>query len=280
MKHSAFALMLGLILVCGCSEERENKSSSQEIVKTSNDRSAESDSLLVMSLPTPMQIPAILKNYDITYVREVIIPPLQGERPFFIQNVLLGMKLLDLSYVSVFNDGQASINQVKQIKDLSYQLGIASEPSDRLLERFSENIQQQDSLGRIILEFYEGGHAYFSAHGREGVGLLIILGCYLEGMHFTFRHVRSLDLELFNHLIQQQSIYSENLSILLNQYQFPEDIRSTVEGFMEMHLHLKEIADYQATHPRAQQLPENLQEKIKQLELKILLIREELLQEY
>ena len=270
-----------LILLTGaCSGER-TKSDAASKTDTSQSATETHDSLVVITLPTPLQIPALLKNHEITYFRDIVLPPSRAERPFFEENILLGMRLIDLSYVSVFNDGQEAIRQMEEVSDLGKRLGIATDTDNALRQRFENNLQNQDSLGHLILEFYERGHFYFSNQQREGVGLLIVLGCYLEGMYFTFRHVRDVQPALFFDLIRQQSLYAENLRLVLDNYQFPPDIEATIQRFLHIHQNLQKVSRHLERFPESSNnLPSDLERLLNDIQVDVYWVRNELGEEH
>ena len=67
---------------------------------------------------------------------------------------------------------------------------------------------------------------------KEGLGFLMVMGCYMEGMNLVMHQAREHDLILFVHLLHQQKNYGNNLVSMLDQYQIPKEIQSEYGNFM------------------------------------------------
>jgi hypothetical protein len=93
------------------------------------------------------------------------------------------------------------------------------------------NQSHPDSLGRIILDMYDIGHHMLIEQEKEGLGLLMVLGCYMEGMNLIMQQGREHDLILFVHLLHQQKNYGNNLASLLDQYEIPSEIQEEYANF-------------------------------------------------
>lgn len=201
-----------------------------------------SDSSRIITLPTPMQIPALLRNTKAQYDRDMLMPIERAEKSFFKSNLLFGIYMLDLAYASSFSDRQTTRDYFKKCRSLSDDMGIGAQMDQALMQRFESNLDQPDSLGRIILEMYDKGHFYFHQQEREGVGLLMIMGCFFEGMHFTFSQARDHDLILFVHLLNQQLQYADNLLYVLEGYEIPDEVQAEYSNLVRMNALLHELA--------------------------------------
>jgi len=218
-------LVLLSSLTLSCSEsstKSEHTDSNKDTLE--NPSSDGTEEYRMITLPTPMQIPALLRNTRTNYSKSVMFPIIKEEKSYFTSSVLMGMYLMDLAYASVNNDHQTARIYFDECRRLGSDIGLGIKLNERLVERFDENIERPDSLGIIILEMYDMGHAYFIEQGKDGLGLLLVMGWYGEGMNLVFKKARGNDLLLFLHLIQQQRQYAENLVYGLNQFEIPEEL--------------------------------------------------------
>ncbi|NQV51903.1 MAG: hypothetical protein HQ500_01905 [Flavobacteriales bacterium] len=225
-------MVFGLL---GCDGENRtnqtdnNTNGASEVIEARNTRTAR-----VVTLPTPMQIPALLKNTKATYSASSLLPIISDDKSYYQSGVLFGMYMLDLAYSGSFTHQQASRNYFRVCKRLGDDLGLGVKITEKYVDRFERNVSRPDSLGRIVLEMYDVGHKVLIDQNKEGLGFLMVLGCYMEGMNLIMTQARDHDLILFVHLLHQQKNYGNNLLSMLDQYEIPSDIRSEYEAFLHV----------------------------------------------
>jgi hypothetical protein len=180
-------------------------------------------SVRMFTMPTPMQTPALLRNAKIPYAPDMMLPITNQNLTFFKSSIVLGAYLMDLGYASSYNHQQGSLDYFAVCQDITNDLGLGLTMPQGLQDRFKKNINAPDSLGRMILKIYDGGHKVLMQQNKEGLGLLMIMGCFMEGLHLNVNHVRQNDLLLFVHLLNQNKHYASNLHMMLEQYEIPTE---------------------------------------------------------
>lgn len=229
--------LLFLAYFFGCSgptDSSSNNGSTLENQDTSR-RNTRNDSVQVLTLPTPMQIPALLRNSNIVYSPDLMLPLTNRELTFFKSGIVFGAYIMDMAYASSYSHQQASLDYFEACKNISNDLGLGVTMPESLQRRFKKNINAPDSLGRMILKLYDNGHKLLMQQDKDGIGLLMIMGCYMEGVHFNLNLVRSNDLLLFVHLLNQNKQYAQNLEFMLNQYEIPSEVKAPFEHFIAIH---------------------------------------------
>lgn len=220
-----FCIALASMLGCtGQPSEQTNQTDQPSMKRESI--STMSDSVRIISLRTPMQIPALLRTTDALYNKQVLFPIQLNEKAFYQSTVLFGMYMVDLAYVGAFNDQQAALEYFTHCKRLGDDLGLGYQIESGITERLEQNISRPDSLGRLIMELYTLGHEYFKENEKEGLGLLMIMGCYFEGLHLVYTEAKENDLILFLNLMNQHKNYSENLIYALDGFEIPLEIET------------------------------------------------------
>lgn len=228
----ALLLCLG---IAGCTGQKS------DVQQTTNDDTMKrewpmvpSDSVRIITLPTPMQIPALLRNTRANYNRDILLSIDQNEKSFFKSNLLFGTYMIDMAYAGSFGDQQTALAYFDRCKNLGDDMGLGMTLDTRFTERFLENLSRPDSLGENILELYDKGHFYFKENGKEGVGLLMIMGCLFEGLHLGFAQARDHDLILFLHILSQQKQYTENLIYALDGFEIPSEVQYEYEQLVKL----------------------------------------------
>lgn len=244
MKKSFFRILVifpGAILYAlfySCSNEitREAQSDKDDFYGTINNFP---DSLLlneneakIYTMPTPLQISSAIKIYGFKYNEKLLLPVVQNVSysSNFSKALNLGMRTIDLGYATVYSNHARAFDYLKNVKQLTEELGISSYEQSQIMERFEKNIQNQDSLFKIVLESYRHGHDYFQNNGREGLGLLILTGCFVEGLHLTMgiKNEKISSDEKYLNLIAQQKLYLQNLVELLAYYSNANEVQALI----------------------------------------------------
>lgn len=237
MRPAFFVLILAWVAItlsgCGDSNKEDESGATTEEMKRDWPL-VPTDSVRIISLPTPMQVPALLRNTRATYNKEILFPIEHTDRSFFKSNVLFGTYLIDMAYTGSFGDQQATMEYFTTCKILGDNMGLGMTMDRDFADRFTENIAKPDSLGRTILELYELGHHYFRDQDKEGIGLLMLMGCLFEGLHLGFAQAREHDLILFIHILSQQKQYTENLIYALDGYEIPAELQYEYEQLVKL----------------------------------------------
>jgi hypothetical protein len=97
----------------------------------------------------------------------------------------LGIYGADLSYASVFNQNQESIIYLSTAKELADELGVSGAFSDETMSRVEENLENRDSLMRIITETFYELDAYLKENDRSAISAQIITGGWIEGLYLA-----------------------------------------------------------------------------------------------
>ena len=219
LNRIALFCLMALWVGCG-SEAPPATSPAVETVdapnKPNNDTANGSENdLQVFVLPAPLQVATILKTEHFDYREDLLYPVSQGEGTQTAQSISLGFYLIDLGYMAVYDERQQSLQYLKRIKELMDQLGIVGMMENEVIKRFERNIESPDSLSKIILESYTLINDHFAANEQEDLGLLILSGCYLEGLYITLNSFeQDHPLSLYMKLLDQHEGFLNNILAL------------------------------------------------------------------
>lgn len=218
--------LTGLLYTCSNEITKEAQGDKDDFYGTINNFP---DSLIIneneakiYTMPTPLQISSAIKIYGFKYNEKLLLPTVQNVNysSNFSKALNLGVRTIDLGYATIYSNNARAFDYLKNVKQLTEELGISSYRQSQIIERFEKNIQNQDSLFKIVLESYRHGHDYFQNNGREGLGLLILTGCFIEGLHLTMgiKNEKISGDQKYLNLLAQQKLYLQNLVELLAYY--------------------------------------------------------------
>lgn len=224
--------LMAILIFSGCAGESGSESEDSSNPKQQQGNTEVLDNTArVLTLPTPMQIPALLKNTKVAYDATHLLPIVNSQKSYYKSGILFGMYMLDLGYSSSFSHQQASLNCFKVCKQIADDLGLGVKITQGHVNRFNNNLSKPDSLGRIILDMYDLGHKVLIDQEKEGLGFLMVMGCYMEGLNIVLEQAQEQDLILFVHLLNQQKHYGNNLESVLKGYEMPLEIQAEYDSF-------------------------------------------------
>ncbi len=229
-KVSTFCLLL---IIYSCSEEKDNNSEKidSEIIDT--DTSSLADKLdmkdgetRMFTMPTPLQTAAALQIMNVEYTNQLLIEHnIVNSKSDIDLAMILGMYMVDLGYTTIYNNSQESLNYAKDIQDIMDELPIGYYVNDAFRKRFKQNLNDKDSLCKVILEGYNDANQFMIENQNEGLGLLILTGAYIESLYLiSSSKVGSEWNQEYNNLFIQQKLFLENFITLLAPYNSNEKI--------------------------------------------------------
>lgn len=230
-----WGLVFSLLLLVACAGEEEVGDEFYGSVNEPGAIPLDSNETRIYTLPTPLQIASLLKVHDFQFSDELLLPL---KRPpeystSFLRALNLGIYTIDLGYVTVYENYGRSAIYAESVKKLMDDLGIEGIASESMITRYENNINNKDSLCTIILESYESAHRHFQNSGREGIGLLILTGCYIEGLYLSVNYGACKDPSAAN-MMGQQKISLDNLIELLGYYVNAKDVASLINELKEL----------------------------------------------
>jgi PBP1b-binding outer membrane lipoprotein LpoB len=243
---SLLAILLLILFAIGCSSDKQKKSESDDMVTLD---SVEIDEQLVKdvkavkeifySLPSPLETAMILKQAGAKYNEELLNAT--GNVTKYVTNksmaLNLGIYTTDLSYASLFDQTQATINYMNASKKMAEGLGILNAIDDEIIERLEANINNRDIIMDIISETIMNSSSFFEENDRQALSTIVLVGGWVEGLHIAINLVESdVDLnnnELVNRIIDQKLTLNTVFN-LLNQNADNEDVKTVIADVEEL----------------------------------------------
>ncbi len=215
-----------------------------EQINLPNQLGLDSGDVKMFTMPTPLQIATALKIMNVDYNGSLLLEHGNiGVSSDIDLSLLLGMYLTDIGYSTVYNNRQQSIDFAKDIQFIMQELPIALYVNDGFKKRFNDNINNQDSLCKIILDGYNEANQYISETENEALGLLILTGAYIEGLHLaTSSNISNIWLEEHNNIFIQQKLFLDNFLVLLDGYTLNSKIAAVVNKLTKLKIVFDEIS--------------------------------------
>jgi len=240
------AVVVSALIITGCgSDKNKNKDSEEEVVIESLEideqliKDVKTVKEIFYSLPSPLETAMILKQSGAVY-NEELLNPTENVANYVTNKSMalnLGVYTTDLSYASLFDQTQATINYMNASKKMAEGLGILNAIDENIIERLEANINNRDVIMDIISETIMNSSSFFEENDRQAMSTIVLVGGWVEGLYIATNLVGpDVDLnnnELVNRIIDQKLTLSTVVS-LLEENKDNEDVITVMTNVNEL----------------------------------------------
>jgi hypothetical protein len=241
-------LMLGMILT-GCNLGKKSEGEGSGDFEASGTLDAETQEQLntakriFYSLPSPLETAMLIKNAGAAYNEELMNPVSNSSRYITSKSkaLNLGIYSTDLSYASLFDQSQATLDYIGAAKEMADGLNILDAINEETVTQLEEQINNRDAIIDIISETLMNSSAFLKENDLEGTASVVLVGGWIEGLYIATNLVNENDLE-DNKLVERIVDQKLSLDIMVNLLESsPED--ADAQAVLEDVLTLKTIFD-------------------------------------
>jgi hypothetical protein len=194
--------MLGFILT-GCNRGPKSEGDGSGEFEASGTIDAEAQKQLntakriFYSLPSPLETAMLIKNAGAEYNEDLMNPTANTSRYITAKSkaLNLGIYSTDLSYASLFDQNQATLNYIEAAKKMADGLNILNAIDEETITRLEEQINNRDAIIDIISETLMNSSAFLKENDLEGTASVILVGGWIEGLYIATNLVDENDLE-------------------------------------------------------------------------------------
>ena len=223
-----------LATVSGC--KSCNKQAANQDVNVEVDQSVVDDinqaKKIFYSLPSPLETAMLIKTAGATY-NEKLLNPLNSASSYTTNRSMalnLGIYTTDLSFASLFDQTQTSINYMQAAKKMADGLGILDAIDNNTIQKLEDNINNRDVIMDIISESFMASSSYLKENDRTAVASVVLVGGWVEGLYVATQLV---DVNNFKQTKLVERIVDQKLSFdivlkLLNESKDNPDVASLI----------------------------------------------------
>ena len=186
------------------------------------------------ALPSPVETAYLIQNAGVSYNMDLANPTDNVDNYSTTAQKALnfGVYGADLSYASLFNQTQTSIQYMATEKKLAEELGIFDFVQTDIVERIEGHINDRDTVMEILSDCFTNASDYLKDAGRAEVAALIVAGGWIEGLYLaTSLAELSTDNARLIDLVIDQRLSLTILIKLLNNYKSLPNV-STVYNWL------------------------------------------------
>jgi len=186
---------------------------------------------LVYPVPTPFEATKMLEKSGAAYIVDLTNSTENADKYFTEKSkaLNLGVYGADLSYTSTYNKAQDTRKFLIVSKKITEDLGLTSMFDDALLDRLEQNIENKDSLYKIVSDSYYDTFNKLNDNQKGTVAVMILAGGWIESLYLVSQ-LASLSenkSDIIKNLAQQR-ITSSTLLPLLQNYKDNADVAEII----------------------------------------------------
>jgi hypothetical protein len=186
------------------------------------------------SLPSPLETAMLVKSAGAGYDEELLNPVDNATKYSTNKSMALnlGIYTCDLSFASLYDQTQASIDYMNAAKKMADGLGILDAISQESIDRLEENINNRDVIMDIISETFMNSSSYLEENDRTAIAAIVLVGGWIEGLYLATQMVPDTANLATNKLVQR--IVDQKLSLniiqrLLNNNKDNADVQAIIK---------------------------------------------------
>jgi hypothetical protein len=154
----------------------------------------------------------------------------------------LGIYSADLSYASLFDQSQTTIEYMGNARNLADELGILGAIDEQTIRQLEENMNNREVVMNIISETYMNSNAYLSENNRAAVSVIVLAGGWIEGLYLATSLTRG-NLQNNKNLVERILYQKLSLVTLQNMMETYRDENSDIDRLLADMQELSEIFD-------------------------------------
>jgi hypothetical protein len=179
------------------------------------------------SLPSPLETAMLIKTAGASY-NEKLLNPLSNVSGYTTNKSMalnLGIYTTDLSFASLFDQTQTSINYMQAAKKMADGLGILDAIDNNTIQKLEENVNNRDVIMDIISETFMASSSFLKENDRTAVAAIVLVGGWLEGLYIATQLVDPGNIKnnkLVERIIDQKLSFDIVLKLLNENKQSPD----------------------------------------------------------
>ncbi len=193
---------------------------------------------IIYSLPSPLETAMLLKSAGASY-NEELLNPVDNVSKYTTNKKMalnLGIYTTDLSFASLFDQTQTSIEYMNASKEIADRLGVIDVFKDSTIRRLEDNVNNRDVIMDIISETFMSSSAYLKENNRAAISTIVLIGGWIEGLYIATELVNqtSFDNNKLVDRIADQKFTLDIVIKIIEKYSYHEDVASMLVTMKEV----------------------------------------------
>ncbi|MBL4707905.1 MAG: hypothetical protein JKY48_05625 [Flavobacteriales bacterium] len=227
-----------LLFACADAPKKEvvTEQEEEKIVEVPVETTKSEESIADFILPSPIQIAAIFNRAGLVYEGGLANPVsnVSNYNTKTAKYLNFGVYSADLAYAVLNSQQQASIDYINVVRTISDEIGMPSIfGSGALLKSFEKNIDNQDSILKILTTIKSRTDDYLTESGDESKEAIFFSAAWVEGMYLGAKSAKNT-AEITPRIIEQMTILQNIINAVKMQKDPSIDLKFLVEGLQNI----------------------------------------------
>jgi hypothetical protein len=235
LTYKVLPIFIACVAVSCTSESKRAKEQQLKSVLTIDSSECEATvKKIFFNLPSPVEITQTLLKTEEPFNSDMLNSADNLDKYNTSSSLALnfGVYGADLCYCRVYDQLQDAINYLSVIKKVTEKLQIPEDEGSETINRIEQSLENRDSIFYIISDTYAKADSYLKENERDVTASLILVGAWVEGMHFATVLATQPDAseEIINNIVDQKYTVA-NLINLLNTYNETPEVAALTDDF-------------------------------------------------
>jgi len=236
---SSLALVIGILSACSPADQ----SGTSTTAGTGNEREFDISAAdnMIRQLPSPIEMAILVKHSGGEYNASLLNPIQNIDRYATTgkKTLNMGVYSADVGYTSLYKQTQETVFYLNNIRKLSDAIGLSDAFDKSVFERVEANIENRDSLLRILSGAYDASNEYLKNNDRINTSLLMLAGGWVETMYLAAHLGTSggRPTEEIAARVAQQDVVLKKIITTMRMVEgdpLLEEVRGKLEGLSEI----------------------------------------------
>lgn len=174
----------------------------------------------LFSLPSPVQTALLIRKLGLEYKQDLVMPTsmLDAMTTRNAKALAMGMYGADLAYLTMYKDGKRAVSTLQAIERLGRELNVGNAFDQPLMERFKNNLNNEDSLLLLGSAAYQAADRYLKSNERADISALVLAGGFVESLFLSTASPGALkDQNLANRIGEQKTTLGNLIGLMRDQ---------------------------------------------------------------
>jgi len=196
-------------------EKKSNENLEQELMQDNTKKMKR----VFFELPSPIEISLLIKKSGFHYQEDLLnnVDNLPGYSTSVSRAIALGVYCADLSYASLNEQYQTSIEYINVARNLAESLGVLRTVDQDKIQLLEDNVTNKELIVDIISEIYMESSEQLREQDRYKLSSLMLIGGWIESMYLATQSIQSTDKsnELLIQRVLEQKLSLESIKRVL-----------------------------------------------------------------
>jgi hypothetical protein len=198
----------------------------------------------IFSIPSPVQTAMLIKESGAEFNEGLLNPKEQADEysTMFQKATNLGVYGADLGYATIYENTNISLDYLTPVRKLASEVGVENAFNESLIERFSANSTNQDSILVFISEAYQSADNYLKNNDKSYQAGLILAGGWIEALHFSCTVAKNGNQDVKFRIGEQKSTLKSLVALLHSLDVNGDDYEEFVQGMEDLYASFDQVS--------------------------------------